>query len=462
MRVMHLATRTCVGTALILSGCVVNEYDIEMQATGEGLERTLRVSKAESPEPQLTEAERNRIRDEYRQPELEKVESAYRYHGRFPRRLPNDIGGYGTHWRLVSPCGSATLYLERFRGNDDLVALQNQRQQAVQDAVNLLAGWLATETAGKPDSEQLLEFIRTTFRHDLQNISLYLLTADLWTTSGDFNHLHESQISERIALYLLERDYVTQDDLPVLLRALWTQDVAATLSFVNAVVVRKLKIDPASGEQLLGFLNDRDVALQRLENYLRTTPDFEKLQGARPEEERDRVQPVDVLSQYLMLAFLPAGFLKGHDVVTARLTPPVAPFVTNGTSFDDPPTIDWEFRIEPLSTAETGHAEPSRQLPQLAFAGWAQPDVDYQRARFGKTVLDGQDLAQFNLWYHGLSAPEQQEWETFLASRRPGRQLISNMKAFRFASERGPGRPVENEPLVNWPVKLIERKLNQP
>lgn len=64
-----------------------------------------------------------------------------------------------------------------------------------------------------------------------------------------------------------------------------------------------------------------------------------------------------------------------------------------------------------------------------------EPCVDYQTRHFGRIVLKGEDLAQFCLWYCGLSNSEADIWDRFVDSLEPGSELADRIKHFTFPGE---------------------------
>ena len=69
------------------------------------------------------------------------------------------------------------------------------------------------------------------------------------------------------------------------------------------------------------------------------------------------------------------------------------------------------------------------------FAFWATPDVQTQTRHFGKVLLDDSDLARYCLWYHGLSKPEVAQWDKFVDTLKPGKELVGCLEEFTFQRE---------------------------
>jgi hypothetical protein len=100
-----------------------------------------------------------------------------RYSGSFDT-VPADIGGSGTWQRVTSPMGSVYIYAERFRGDDDLVGQIEARLRATDGMADLLIAWFESELSGDPGWPVLRAFMDTQLRHDMKNLSLYILELD--------------------------------------------------------------------------------------------------------------------------------------------------------------------------------------------------------------------------------------------------------------------------------------------
>ncbi len=74
-------------------------------------------------------------------------------------------------------------------------------------------------------------------------------------------------------------------------------------------------------------------------------------------------------------------------------------------------------------------------LPAFSYAAWSEPNVETQTKRFGRAILSDQDLAEYVIWYQGLSKPEAAEWDAFLAKCEPDEQLRERIEAFRFPND---------------------------
>src|SRR5439155_26443396 len=70
--------------------------------------------------------------------------------GQFAGHTPNDIGGHGGFTNFVSSLGTGWIYVERFRGNDNLLSRINQATTAADQLVDLLVSWSRVELGKHP------------------------------------------------------------------------------------------------------------------------------------------------------------------------------------------------------------------------------------------------------------------------------------------------------------------------
>ena len=75
-------------------------------------------------------------------------------------------------------------------------------------------------------------------------------------------------------------------------------------------------------------------------------------------------------------------------------------------------------------------------LPTVCSATWAVPNAKEQKRRFGQTVLAGQDLAGYAMWYESLSGEEAEQWEKVLARCGADEDWQEVVRSFQFDEER--------------------------
>ncbi len=134
--------------------------------------------------------------------------------GAFASALPHDVGGDGHYLHWGSPLGRVSIYVERFRGTDDAVTMLEARRKTVDQLVDLVIGWFDSELHGEAEWPALRKFFDTTFRHDLQNLSLYGWLQHIRPDSESIN----PEIAFRVTQYFVERHYASYEEAPALLR----------------------------------------------------------------------------------------------------------------------------------------------------------------------------------------------------------------------------------------------------
>jgi hypothetical protein len=144
------------------SGCKEYKYIIEMEPTNKGLERKLTCI------------------GDFNSLYLDQIAGFYpiristnSFMGTFTNETPNDIGGAGFYSYISTQMGTAHMYSERFRGNDDLVGKIETTKEKVNTLVDFLCGWLFYEFGSDPNMAKLQDFCRNGLKHDAENIALY-------------------------------------------------------------------------------------------------------------------------------------------------------------------------------------------------------------------------------------------------------------------------------------------------
>src|SRR5580700_6654826 len=149
---------TCFAAIAILvlaaAGCEEKIYQIDLVPRGDKIERRLTLSRRDLP----SHSSKNLTPDD--RAELELIARAYgtktpglprkdaAFSGRFGSTLPKDVGGDGRYVYFESPLGRVRMYVERFRGNDDVYSSLEKRRKAVDQIVDLLVGWFESELKG--------------------------------------------------------------------------------------------------------------------------------------------------------------------------------------------------------------------------------------------------------------------------------------------------------------------------
>jgi hypothetical protein len=479
--------RPLAATAVVLvaaAGCEEKIYEVELQPRGDKIERRLTLTRRD----QRNNSKKSLVQDD--QPELKRIAQAYQsetpslprpkavFSGTFGGVLPRDVGGDGHYVHWESPLGRVSIYVERFRGNDDIYSSLEARRKAVDSIVDLLVDWFESELRTEPDWPPLRAFLDKQFRTDLQNLSLLV-----WSTN--VREIYEStdalaEIAFRAAQYCVERKYATYEEVPVLLReiedASSRKNSAALFTRIRRLLVLHAYGASAAHAKLsLGFLADAKTAYASWQRHFVHTRYFQQHKAEVAAEVRQQLglkaadaanefqrgkggtrktdtgqdgtlkpKAVDLSrweqavaeAEFARLFFMQAfpityHFLSDKSRVRLRLQAPRKPFWSNGSWNAKESRVEWSPLIAELPKPEH---EQRWDWPTLCFAAWDEPNQDGQKPIFGSVGLTGGELLKYCLWYQGLSELEKKEWDAFLPTVKD--QLASSLKAFRFSNER--------------------------
>jgi hypothetical protein len=451
---------------VLLVGCDYDCYEVEIKPEGDAFRRTLtcwRQGGERAEEVQrMDEGKLARIAALYARRISPKDAKKQVFSGRFTDKTPTDVGGAGSYAHWTSPLGSASFYVERFRGHDDLDRQLVKRGKAADELVDLLEGWLAAEIGSEPDFPKLKRFLDDHLRQDLKNMGIYEWAGSM---AEERHGKAEEEFFYRAGLYLWERGYFTPQEIPALYRSMDSHDYQAVLRHVQRLLARKLGVpDDQPVPESLGFLNDVKRLKASFEKYARSTKLYQqriaqwKEKAAKDGKKPQEPTPEDLVEELLLQGIGESSDFwgQGNDSVTVRLLCGQKPFSTNGT---------WEKSLSGVKWSCT--LKPNRALPAMFFAAWSVPDEKFQEDHFGKVLLQGEDLAQYVLWRRGLKPEEAREWNGFLDHLKPGPGLKKAVNAFRFSTDPkvNPEKPKERPPsLADLPrgliVKALEAKQN--
>lgn len=435
---------TCFGlfaiAVLAASGCSRNRYQIEMSRDGDALRRELTVWlerrssdgdwKTEAP----AKAELERIAEAYGDEVPESPEGKQTFVGRFIERMPEGVGGSGTFTRWSNSLGSVSGYVERFRGDDDLVDDVENRLRAADRLADLLKGWLTSELEGQPGVDRLGEFLDGPFRRDLKNVSLYSWShAIAAQRSGEF----QPGFAIRLGQYLHERGYFTADELPSWTRAVQASskgDAAPLLQWMRRLIATRMDHGAeAADAEAFSFLSSKESVQASARRYFRQTEDYQRLLDRWKREsnqgDRDKPRPEEVLSEPLSTITSMNQIFGNGDRLEVALETETEPLWTNGEWNQPERKVVWSKGIE-AADATGWH------FPAMLYAIWSIPNETTQRRHFGDVILEGESLARYCLWYEGLSDEETRQWDEFVASWKPRDDLSRRLQTFTFAEER--------------------------
>jgi hypothetical protein len=363
--------------------------------------------------------------------------------------------------------GWAGLYLERFRGNDDLLGQIERSTRAGDRLTNLLIGWFESETRpyGTPKKyRDLLKFFNSELRRDLKNAGLYTWAHRLRTTDDTSD---DEDVLMRLILYFVERGYFDASEVPVLHRA-WENFLGDDDRGLFVLLLRRIiamATDLGEDELLdepLEFLGSGETLTSSLRQYLQTTREFRALlsqwnKDRRQDPAAQRPEPEEVLKPLIDDLLLAQQGTGARLSVSLML--PTRHVVTNAqTAKDKPGSLRWSGQIGERSR------KSAAGMPVVCYAFWSVPDRQFQEKHFGKVVLKDEDLGSHCLWREALDEGEASEWSQFLGKLSPGKTLIDRLKAFRFTREGPVGKPGEEPPsthaeeTISAIIRSLERK----
>ena len=420
----------------LLTGCPADDYTVEMQpVAGGGVERTLTFYRADG-----NDSKENPNYQDFPSNELAAITSLYpegstkvdgkRYtaSGIFSGALPADVGGSGSYTNFVTSLGESGVYLERFRGNDDLAGQNAKRSHAADQLTDLAIGWTKAELGREPGYPKLRKFLDKDFRQDLKNAGIYA-----WMGEND-NLSNTNNISEftfRFCQYLYEHGYLklsdTRDVYSLLVQN--QEDDTACLHLVRRLLMEKMDIPPSEPlPKSFAVFDSTDALMKSWTNYLTGTDLYrERIKAWEEEKKSDtnqaRPEPEDVFFN------LAACLVFGQDLsfadsetdhLTVKLKLAQPPAYTNGKWQDG--QVVWSSDLE-----------DNRPLPAFCCAIWMNPNAQFQTEHFGGVILDGDDLSQYCLWQGTLNPEQAGEWETFLETLKLSPSLTNTLAAFQFS-----------------------------
>ncbi len=399
----------------------------------------------------------------------------------FDADLPSDVGGAGSYARFATPLGTLWTYTERFRGHADLGPGKEQlesdlagQRAAADHLVDLISGWLQQEIGQDPAFPRLRQFLDKDLRANLKGL-LLLGWAHHVSSAGNVG---DEELAARGVQYLIERGYLTMTDVPAVARLELSNDSRRLLALAQRLLARKMGVSdrepiPAS----LGFLSDPNRAGKAFASYVAKTEFFQKrleawkqrqagkpaaktaaapgavaappAAPAQPDADDPEPTPDGILMDLLddMIGdWLDLQTMSAPDTLSVKLHCGVEPLVSNGEWDEEAKTVGWSAELK-----------TRRLLPQFCFAVWCRPNEAAQKEHFGGLVLEGEDLAEYAMWYCGLTRGEAQEWDRFVATLRAGGNWKAALEKFRFTSDPkpDPANPKTSESLADEPRALI-------
>lgn len=449
---------TAVLAAAVIGGCREQVYRLDLKASDKGLERRLDWELDQTYGLALPPAGSPRspqkIAEGYgaEPPEFGAVKAAFS--GVFAERMPADVGGAGFYREFASSLGTTRVYLERFRGEPDLLAQIERQNEAVDAAVDVILGWLETRVKGEEGAERLLAWVGTDLRRDWKNLALYNWMAQEeiaavespGPASGEaaqqqFMRAYEGLMA-RSAHFLVERGYLTLAEAPALLAEAGNEGPESLdiLPLLRRQVATRMGREELPAALLADFASSE--ALQSsLVAYLAGSDAMQRLLLTWAGKRQAAGAPIDddgkegSLFRAALMATIAIPLFRNYDDLAVRLQTGREPIATSGVWDSGTGTVSWSARLQVKPGEAAGR-------PLLAYAVWAEPAAAAQRELLGSEILGGWELAEYCVWRAGLTPDETEQWESALLGMRPGPDLKDRLRAFRFREREDEDSPV--------------------
>lgn len=419
--------------ALFGGGCIESRYEIELEPDGDRLIR--RITLLDDSDPEVGEVER--LNDLYGA-DPEPLEDGQQWSRRIETAPPQDIGNRGWRVHYATPAGSATGYLERFRGSDDYAAELELRHTAVDELIGLARAWLKFEAPDDPDAATLDRLLAGPVRDDLRNLVILVYGQEL--AGGAVDDHDRGRLTAAVVSFAADRSWIRPADVADWQRAGYEANELERpqrlIGLIQRAIARKMgTAEDAPIPPLLRRLGD----LERLRSsYAEFTRQADFTQAAERFGNRFRkLKSVQELPSALLAeAYFPM-FFRDRDQVTVRLKLEEAPLAASGAW--DEGELTWERTVGVRGV-------PRRHPPAVFYGVWVRPDEKWQRRHWGGTLLDGDDLLKYAAWYGGLTDAEQAAWDALQNGLVGGDGLEKQLTAFRFPGEPPAAPPTPLEP----------------
>jgi hypothetical protein len=427
--------------AATLIGCDDIVYKIELKPKGDKIIRTLTASRSSAGSnaskrqlKPLEDADLTAIAKAYSAAKPGPEVKEPKFTGTFQGVMPNDVGGSGRYSRFESKLGVSSAYIERFRGNDRPGEVIEASLKAVDEFTDILIGYIESQMGSEPGFAALRKFLDTELRKDLKNISVYsyMLSSPSrlsWMDSEKADQENQqAEVLARVAAYLIERDYVKPDQLPLLRRHMTSgSDPKAGLMLVLKSLGAKAKLpNEKLIVRLAALLTDEQKFENTFRDYLKTTPQYKKavkeLKPADGDGKNREPSPDKLVLQPLFEKAVHFNIQFGSRTLDLQLAVSAKPDATNGKWNAKDGLVTWKGALSERD-------KPTTALPEVCYAVWSEPNEKFQTATFGKVVLSGKDLMDYCVWRKGLNADEAKVWDSVLAKHKPGKDLEAELKA---------------------------------
>jgi hypothetical protein len=422
--------------SIFIAGCEEYKYTIEMKPCDEGVQRKLTCPH------NLPEDKRKSIAKLY-----QKQTDPNTFWGRFNQNLPRDVGGAGFYTTVSTDMGRATIYSERFRGDDNLNDTLEQAQLIADRSIEFLIGWLEYELGDDPSFVNLKAFCNQNLRHDGKNMMIYLWLSNVLP---EYKSGTEDEIQMRMEHYVIERGYLSPKEMHVLIEGSEADEEDA-LRLLRRFVADKMGYSSSgTAVRRLVFLSDGKHAEESAMRYIRMTDLFKELWEEKKLAKNDpNVEPPEIGIGDFITHGIDAKFdlfSWSDSRVEVILACENKPFETNGEWNEQANQVAWSSRIA-----------GDEMLPTFFYASWSEPNRKFQEEHFGRVVLIDEALAQYCMWRENVDGENGKQWDAFILSLKPSEDLKEQVSSFRFSRESQEQKESEAEQkdLAEKPRQLI-------
>lgn len=409
----------------LATGCPYDEYVVEMQPQGEKIQRTLTFRQLDINGNQTNFSDfpadkLEKLKSGYRQYHFETTNKHHVLEDTFTYALPTDIGTAGQYHHFRTTLGTFSTYLERFGGENDVLLRIERRMKATDQAVEFATEWLESELGQEKNFPQLKEFLAGSFRKDLKNLNLYT-----WLNEGKpdsetpTNTMHN--LVARCAHFAIEQGYVPKEDIALMWGGIYDLSDDYWLRLLRSLLAKKLNTLPTQSWE---FLKDSKAMEESLKSFMPKSKYYQVfLQRWKKEnpDDTEKANPDTALGMLITDA-LDFRVFETKDTLTIKLSVPTSPLNFNGTWYPDQNMVTWKTNIQAGKPVE---------LPLVCYATWVEPAKDFQKAHFGKLILEGKSLSEYVLWRINLSPVQGGEWDKFISGLTPDTNLEKCLEAFK-------------------------------
>lgn len=417
MKIDLRALGLALASVCMLAGCVDDQYRVRVEPTDDGLERSIEITPGKPGLGALPgginvgddEDASSRIDDS----ELESLAKLYgahepslTYSSMFGDRVPPDVQGDGFLSRMESSLGEIAAYIERPRGERDIVKSLERLTSAQDLFIEVAIEDLGNRFAGEPWLPALLEWIEDVVSHEFRAVGLEIWALRAGWRNGSVDEFVDPDDAEELDL----DDWRTISVATMLGRMALRQVEAGRIQphelsrLASAILSADDDVFPdlAAGE-LPGWLVDV-IGEEGVRRLLEESEEGDLYEDEHPKVlEWESRWDGDLLSAALGVD----GMFEDFDAVSIELVIGAEPLITNGKWDAQAGSISWEFHVptEPSSTAWTA---------PTALAIWATPNPETQRAIFGHDAIVGRELAELVLWINGLEETDRSDWDALI------------------------------------------------